>query len=125
LGHTSKFITAYVIKNQQQPILSRQVLRKLGMILRQARAERGKRFSAAMFLRIKLGQRLHLNKIANEFQQFFHSTKVSVKSGLAGAVLMFQNTPRSLTVLSPAQLIFGRNLMDSILFSRQMLHPQN
>jgi hypothetical protein len=31
-GHTTLYITAYVIKNMQQPILSRQVLRKLGMI---------------------------------------------------------------------------------------------
>jgi hypothetical protein len=34
LGHTTEFITAYVIKNLQQPILSRQVLRELGMILK-------------------------------------------------------------------------------------------
>jgi hypothetical protein len=33
-GHTTEFITAYVIKNLQQPILSRQVLRELGMILK-------------------------------------------------------------------------------------------
>jgi hypothetical protein len=32
LGHTTKFITAHVIKNLEQPILSRQVLRELGMI---------------------------------------------------------------------------------------------
>jgi hypothetical protein len=31
-GHTTEFITAYVIKNLQQLILSRQVLRELGMI---------------------------------------------------------------------------------------------
>jgi hypothetical protein len=31
-GHTTEFITAYVIKNLQQPILSRQVLGELGMI---------------------------------------------------------------------------------------------
>ncbi len=33
-GQTTKFITAYVIKNLQQPILSRQVLWELGMILK-------------------------------------------------------------------------------------------
>ncbi len=32
LGHTTKFITAYVIKNLHQPILLRQVLWELGMI---------------------------------------------------------------------------------------------
>jgi hypothetical protein len=31
-GHTTEFLTAYVIKNLQQPILSRQVLRELGII---------------------------------------------------------------------------------------------
>jgi hypothetical protein len=31
-GHTTEFITAYVIKNLRKPILSRQVLRELGMI---------------------------------------------------------------------------------------------
>jgi hypothetical protein len=38
---------------------------------------------------------------------------------------MFQNTPRSPTDLSLAQLVFGRNLTDAIPFSRQMLCPQN
>jgi hypothetical protein len=47
------------------------------------------------------------------------------KSGLAAAMLIFQNTPRSPTDLSPAQLVFGRHLTYSIPFSRQMLHPQN
>ncbi len=47
------------------------------------------------------------------------------KSGLAAAMLMFRNTPRSPTDLSPAQLVFGRNLTDAIPFSRQMLRPQN
>jgi hypothetical protein len=31
-GRTTEFLTAYVIKNLQQPILSRQVLRELGII---------------------------------------------------------------------------------------------
>jgi hypothetical protein len=34
-------------------------------------------------------------------------------------------SPRSPTDLSPAQLVFGCNLTDSIPFSRQMLRPQN
>jgi hypothetical protein len=38
---------------------------------------------------------------------------------------MFRNTPRSPTDLSPAQLVFGRHLRDSLPFSRQMLRPQN
>ena len=38
---------------------------------------------------------------------------------------MFRNTPRSPTDLSPAQLVFGRHLNDSLPFSRQMLRPQN
>ena len=40
-------------------------------------------------------------------------------------MLMFRNTPRSPTDLSPAQLVFGRHLRDSLPFSRQMLRPQN
>jgi hypothetical protein len=79
-GHTSEFITAYVIKNLQQPILLRQALRELGMIpknfpfaqlsigngadfgdesieklkaaLRQARANRGEHVSAVTFPRV-------------------------------------------------------------------------
>jgi hypothetical protein len=79
-GHTTEFITDFVIKNLQRLILSRQVPRELGMIpknfpfaelsignraefgdesiekleaaLRQARAERGKHVSAAKFLRV-------------------------------------------------------------------------
>jgi hypothetical protein len=47
------------------------------------------------------------------------------KSGLAAAMLMFRDTPRSQTNLSPAQLLFGRNLTDAIQFSRQMLCPHN
>jgi hypothetical protein len=47
------------------------------------------------------------------------------KSGLAAAMLMFRNTLRSPTDLSPPQLVFGWNLMDAIPFSRQMLRPQN
>ncbi len=38
---------------------------------------------------------------------------------------MFRNTPRSPTEMSPAQLVFGRHLRDSLPFSRQMLQPQN
>jgi hypothetical protein len=98
-GHTAKFITAYVIKNLQQPILSRQVLRELGMIPKnfpfaqlsigngvefgdesiekveaaQARANRGEHVSAATFLRGKPGQWPDLNKIANEFPQVFNT----------------------------------------------------
>jgi hypothetical protein len=108
-GHTTEFITAYVIKNLQQPILSRQVLRELGMIpknfpftqlsigngaefgdeliekleaaLRQARAERGKRVSAATFPRVELGQGPDLDKIANEFPQVFDNTKIPTMAG--------------------------------------------
>ncbi len=39
--------------------------------------------------------------------------------------IMFRNTPRSPTDLSPAQLVFGCNLTDAIPFSKQMLRPQN
>jgi hypothetical protein len=56
---------------------------------------------------------------------FNNKTRTLDKSGLAAAMLMFRNTPRSPTDLSPAQLVFGRSLTDSIPFSRQMLHPQN
>jgi hypothetical protein len=56
---------------------------------------------------------------------FNNKTRTLDKSGLAAAMLMFRNTPRSPTDLSPAQLVFGRNLTDSIPFSRQMLGPQN
>jgi hypothetical protein len=108
-GHTTEFITAYIIKNLQQPILSRQVLRELGMIpknfpfaqlstgngadfgdksikklkaaLRQARAERGNRVRAPMFSRIKLGQRPDLDKIANKFPQVFNNTKFPTMAG--------------------------------------------
>ena len=103
-GHTTEFITAYVIKNLQQPILSRQVLRELGMIpknfpfaqlsigngadfgdesiekleaaLRQARANRGEHVSAATFQRVELGHGPDLDKIANEFPQVFDNTKI-------------------------------------------------
>jgi hypothetical protein len=56
---------------------------------------------------------------------FDNKTRTLDKSGLAAAMLMFRNTPRSPTDLSPAQLVFGRNLTDAIPFSRQMLRPQN
>jgi hypothetical protein len=39
-------------------------------------------------------------------------------------MLMFRNTPRLPTDLSPAQLVFGWHLQDTLPFSRQMLHPQ-
>jgi hypothetical protein len=53
---------------------------------------------------------------------FDNRTRTLNKPGLAAALLMFRNTPRSPTDLSPAQLVFGRHLRD---FSRQMLRPQN
>jgi hypothetical protein len=56
---------------------------------------------------------------------FDNRTRMLDKSGLAAALLMFRNTPRSPTDLSPAQLVFGRHLRDSLPFSRQMLRPQN
>ncbi len=56
---------------------------------------------------------------------FDNKTRTLDKSGLAAAMLMLRNTPRSPTDLSPAQLVFGRNLTDAIPFSRQMLRPQN
>jgi hypothetical protein len=56
---------------------------------------------------------------------FDNKTRTLDKSGLAAAMLMFRNTLRSPTDLSPAQLVFGRNLTDAIPFSRQMLRPQN
>jgi hypothetical protein len=108
-GHTTEFITAYVIKNLQQPILSRQVLRELGMILknfpftqlsigngadfvgesiekleaalRQARANRGERVSAATFPRIKLGQGPDLDRIANELPHVLDNTKIPTMAG--------------------------------------------
>ena len=56
---------------------------------------------------------------------FDNRTRTLDKNGLAAALLMFRNTPRSPTDLSPAQLVFGRHLSDSLPFSRQMLRPQN
>ncbi len=55
---------------------------------------------------------------------FNNQTRVLDKSGFAAAMLMFRNTPRSPTDLSPAQLVFGRHLQDTLPFSRQMLRPQ-
>jgi hypothetical protein len=97
-GHTTKFITAFVIKNLQQPILSRQLLRELGMIpkdfpfaqlsigngaefqdesiekleaaLRQARANRGERVSAATFPKIKLGKDQTSTRSPTNFRRF-------------------------------------------------------
>jgi hypothetical protein len=93
-GRTTEFVTAYIIKNLKQPILSRQVLRELGMIpqnlpfaqltisndadfgngsiekleeaLRQAQAKRGQQVSAASTSKIELGQGPELDKIAND-----------------------------------------------------------
>jgi hypothetical protein len=56
---------------------------------------------------------------------FDNRTRMLDKSGLAAAMLMFRNTPRSPTDLSPAQLVFGHHLRDSLPFSCQMLQPQN
>jgi hypothetical protein len=110
LGHTTEFLTAYVIKNLQQPILSRQVLRELGIIpqefpfvqlsignganfggksiekleeaLRQARAKRGIHVSAASTTpRIELGHGPELDKIANEFSEVFDNTKILTMNG--------------------------------------------
>jgi hypothetical protein len=108
-GHTTEFITAYVIKNLQQPILSRQVLRELNMIpknfplaqlsigneaefgyesikkleaaLRQARANQGERVSAATFPRVEIGQGADLDKIANKFPQVSDNTKIPTMAG--------------------------------------------
>jgi hypothetical protein len=108
-GYTTEFITAYVIKNLQQPILLRQALRELGMIpknypfaqlsigigadfgdesikkleaaLRQARANRGEHVSAVTFPRVELGQGPDLDKIANEFPQVFDNTKIPTMAG--------------------------------------------
>jgi hypothetical protein len=55
---------------------------------------------------------------------FNNQTRTLDKSGFAAAMLMFRNTPRSPTDLSPAQLVFGRHLQDTLPFSRQMLRPQ-
>jgi len=55
---------------------------------------------------------------------FNNQTRMLDKSGFAAAMLMFRNTPRSPTDLSPAQLVFGRHLQDTLPFSRQMLRPQ-
>ena len=56
---------------------------------------------------------------------FDTSTRQLNPSSLASALLMFRNTARCPTDLSPAQLVFGRHLRDSLPFSRQMLRPQN
>jgi hypothetical protein len=45
---------------------------------------------------------------------FNNKTRTLNKSGLAVAMLMFRNTPRSPTDLLSAQLVFGCNLMDAI-----------
>jgi hypothetical protein len=109
-GRTTEFLTAYVIKNLQQPILSRQVLRELGIIpqefpflqlsignranfgsesieqleeaLRQARAKRGIHVSTASTTsKIELGYGPELDKIANEFPEVFDNTKIPTMNG--------------------------------------------
>jgi hypothetical protein len=50
-------------------------IEKVEAALRQARAERGERVSAATFPRVELGQGPDLDKIANEFPQVFDNTK--------------------------------------------------
>ncbi len=108
-GRTTEFLTAYAIKNLQQPILSRQVLRELGIIpqefpfvqlsigngpdfgdesiekleeaLRQARAKRGIYVSPASTTRIKLGHGPELDKIENEFPEVFDNTKIPTMNG--------------------------------------------
>jgi hypothetical protein len=104
-GRTTEFLTAYIIKNFQQPILSRQVLQELGIIPekfpfvqlsigngadfgaesiekleeapRQAWAKWGIYISAALTSsRIKLGHGPKLDKIANEFPKVFDNTKI-------------------------------------------------
>ncbi len=109
-GRTTELLTAYVIKNLQQPILSRQVLRELGIIpekfpfvqlcignganfgdesiekleeaLRQARAKQGIHISAASTTsRIELGHGLELDKFANEFPEVFDNTKIPTING--------------------------------------------
>jgi hypothetical protein len=165
-GHTTKFITAYVIKNLQQPILSRQVLRELGMIpknfpfaqlsigngaefedksieklkaaLRQARANRGERVSAATFPRVELGQGPDLDKIANEFPQVFDNTKIPTMAGgyyvinLEDGALPF-NKGSSRTVPEPCmeklkaelELQLSMGLIETVLAGEKSnwLHP--
>ncbi len=55
---------------------------------------------------------------------FNNQTRMLDKSGFAAAMLMFRDTPRSPSDLSPAQLVFGQHLQDTLPFSRQMLRPQ-
>ena len=106
-GCMTEFLTAYVIKNLQQPILTRQVLRELGIIpkefpfvqlsisthfggesikkleeaLRQAQAKRGIYVSAASTTRIELGHGPELYKITKEFLEVFDNTKILMMNG--------------------------------------------
>ncbi len=109
-GHTTEFLMAYVIKNLQQPILSRQVLQELGIIpqefpfvqlsignganfggesiekleeaLRESRAKCGIHVSAASTTsKIELGHRPELDKIVNEFPEVFDNTKILTMNG--------------------------------------------
>jgi hypothetical protein len=63
-------------------------------------------------------------RLCVDLRSLYNQTRMLEKSGFAAAMLMFRNTPRSPTDLSPAQLVFGRHLQDTLPFSRQMLHPQ-
>jgi hypothetical protein len=54
---------------------------------------------------------------------FVHSSGKLDKSSAAAGVLLFRNTPRTPTDLSPAQLLFGRSMRDNLPMSRQNLKP--
>ncbi len=51
------------------------------------------------------------------------SSNIDTQSLLAG-LIMFQNTPRNPTNKSPAELLFGRQIRDSLPCPRDMLLPQ-
>ena len=54
---------------------------------------------------------------------FVHSSGKLDKSSAAAGILLFRNTPRTPTDLSPAQMLFGRSMRDNLPMSRQSFKP--
>ncbi len=125
-GHTTVFMTAYIIKNLQQLILSRQVLWELGIIPqefpfvqlsisnRTNQKTRGRAQTssskisvcATSTLQIKFGNGPEHNKFAKEFPEVFDNTKILTMNGglymneLKETAIPFNKGP-SCTILEP------------------------